>query len=68
MPATFSEGMMYMGKKQAEVYFSKSQFVNSEQCSPADKDVLNALLEEDKRYTAAEVNKLVEQFTTKEVV
>jgi hypothetical protein len=57
-----------MGKKQPEISFSKSQVLSSDQISDSEKDALAALLEEKPSYTVSEVNKILRQFATKEVV
>lgn len=47
--------------------FSKEQFLSSRKFDQHQKDVLNALLEADKKYTTQEVISLLEEFLVKEV-
>ncbi|WP_442601746.1 hypothetical protein [Paenibacillus sp. KN14-4R] len=47
--------------------YTKQQFLESQQFSPLQKDVLNALLE-DREYTIEQANKIIEQFEKKVVL
>lgn len=47
--------------------FAKRQFTASKQFTAQQKDVLNALLEDDRLYTVEEVNAILEAFYHKEV-
>jgi hypothetical protein len=47
--------------------YSKQQFLGSQRFASPQKDVLASLLEDEKSYTAQEVDELLEQFLSKEV-
>jgi hypothetical protein len=49
-----------------EASYTKEQFLNSTKYSYQDKDVLSALLEPEKLYTAAEAQQVIEEFKNKE--
>ncbi|RED64668.1 hypothetical protein [Cohnella lupini] len=57
-----------MGKKSSGVTYAKSQFLASQKYTPSQKDAINALLDEETKYAVAEVNHILDQFATKEVV
>lgn len=53
--------------EEIELAFSKAQILNSSRY--ADKrDVLHALLEDDKRYKLNEIDKLISDFLNREVI
>lgn len=54
-------------EERSEGSFTKEQFLASAKYSYQDKDVLAALLEPDKLYTAAEARRVIEDFKNKEV-
>lgn len=54
-----------MSKKTAS--YTKLQFLQSASYTPVQKDVLNALLQEDKTYSKEEVTKLLDQFMKRKV-
>jgi hypothetical protein len=49
-----------------EASYTKEQFLSSAKYSYQDKDVLSALLEPEKLYTAAEAQQVIEEFKNKE--
>lgn len=54
-------------KSQVTSSYPKQQIVKSSKYSLIEKDVLNALLEEDKKYTLEEVAKVLDNFAKKKV-
>ena len=48
------------------VSFTKEQIVNSKKFAKS-RDILLSLLDDDKRYTIAEIDKMIEDFLNKEV-
>lgn len=53
-------------KKKVNV-FTKQQFLQTRQRLNVDKDILSILLEDDKSYTIAEAEKLLEEFKNRKV-
>ncbi|MEK4193280.1 hypothetical protein [Paenibacillus sp. FSL L8-0323] len=55
------------GVEAPEASYTREQFLNSAKYSYQDKDVLSALLEPEKLYTASEAQQVIEDFKNKEV-
>jgi hypothetical protein len=55
------------GVESSESSFTKEQFLASARYSYQDKDVLAALLESEKLYTASEAQQVIDNFKNKEV-
>lgn len=53
--------------KQEQSRYTKKQFLDSRQRAGSDKDILAIVLEDDKTYTKAEANRLVEDFKKRKV-
>lgn len=51
-----------MGKKQISPKFTKDQFLQSRQRSGQEKDILAAVLEDNKAYTIAEADKAIQNY------
>ncbi|WP_438491022.1 hypothetical protein [Paenibacillus sp. IHBB 3054] len=63
-PATSTESQPAVEGSTAS--FTKEQFLSSAKYSYQDKDMLAALLETDKLYTAAEAQQVIDDFKKKE--
>lgn len=57
-----------MSKKETAIAFNKHQLAQSNQFSNREKDVLSAILEEDKAYTVLQAKELLTTFLKKEVI
>ncbi|MEF3309515.1 hypothetical protein PV433_11480 [Paenibacillus sp. GYB004] len=55
-----------MSEKLKKAAFTKQQFLASRQRPGVERDILAAVLEDDKSYTIAEADKLIEDFLNKE--
>lgn len=61
-----SEKSIKAAETPIEGSFTKEQFLASAKYSYQDKDVLSALLEPEKLYSAAEAERVIEEFKNKE--
>lgn len=56
-----------MSKKQTHPVFTKQQFLDSEQFTSSQKDMLSALLDDGKTYSNEQAVKIMKDFQIREV-
>ncbi|MBB6632762.1 hypothetical protein [Cohnella thailandensis] len=55
-------------KKQAEATYTKAQFLASKQFTPAQKDVLRALMPDGESLTVDQAQKLISDYAKRKVI